>query len=171
MAATLAASYSANINWTYTNALTGSINSTNSNGFSYTKSITNGTAAAGTADLIYAVSGTIAGGASTSPDFVGGLSDWFGTTITMARLKVLFIHLTTDTASTGLTIGNGTNPLLLFSAGSATHTIGNGGIFLIGNTGATGIAMTAATSDVLKLLNADGAVTATYNLCAIGSSA
>jgi hypothetical protein len=171
MSATLTANVSAGVSWTYATALSGGITPTAQSSFTYNKSITNGTGAAGTADLIYAVQGTLAGGANTTLDFAGSLTDFFGTTITMARLKFLFVHLTTDTTSTGLTIGNASSPLGLFSAGTATHTIGNGGIFLIGNSGATGIAITGGSTDGLKLLNADGTNTATYQIAAIGSSA
>jgi hypothetical protein len=171
MAATLTAQVNAGVSWTYTNALTGSINSVNSNSFSYSKSLTNGTGAAGTADLIYAAQTTIAGGATSNFDFVGGLTDFFGTTITGARLKFLYIHHTTDTAASSITVGAHAAPLTLLSVGTTTFSILNGGIYLFGSTGATVIAMTAATTDALKIVNADGAVTATLQICAILASA
>lgn len=161
----------ASFNYTLTKTRTGNLSVPDSQSFTYSKNYTNGTAAAGTADLIYGAQGTLAGAASVTLDFSGGVTDAFGDTITMARLKHLFIHLTTDTTSTGLTVGNATNPINLFSAATATISIRNGGIFLIGDTGATGIPLGAAASDALKLLNADGTNTATYVIGAIGSSA
>jgi hypothetical protein len=170
--ATLTAQINAGVSWTYTNALTGSINSVNSNSFSYSKSLTNGTGAAGTADLIYAAQGTIAGAATTNLDFVGSLADFFGTTISGARIKYLYLHHTTDTAASALTVGNhATAPISLYSAATTTQSVRNGGILLFGCSDATGIAMTAATTDALKILNADGAVTATYQIvCIMGSA-
>lgn len=169
MAATLTASVSAGVSWVYTSG--GTPASNNSNAYAFSRSLTNGTGAINTADLIYAATGTITASNNTTVDLVGGSTDFFGTTITMARLKYLYVENTNDTTSTGITVGNATNPINLFSAPTATHTVGNGGIFLMGNSGATGIAMTGAASDTLKLLNADGANSATYHLCAIGSSA
>ena len=170
MATSLTATVSASISWTFSNALTGSINTVNSNQWSYSKSTTNGTGAAGTADLIYAAAGTIAASATLNLDFAGSLASFFGTTITMARMKFLFLHHTTDTTATSLTIGNHANPLALTS-GTDTISLRNGGILLFGDSGGTGIAITGGATDALKIVNADGANTATYNVCAIGGSA
>lgn len=172
MTLALQASVGANIQGTVTNTKTGGQTTIDNIGFTpFSKSLSHGTGAINTADLIYAVQGTLAGAASVTIDLVGGVTDAFGNTITMARLKYLIVLLTTDTNSSGLTIGNATNPINLFSAPTATHTIGNGGVFVIGNSGAVGIPMVAATSDALKLLNADATVVATYQVIAIGSSA
>lgn len=171
MAATLTASVSAAINFTYSTALAGSITPTTSSGFSYSYSLTSGTGALGTADLLYAAAGTLAASANTGIDLVGGSTDYYGTTITMARLKYWLIKNTADTTATAITVGNHANAVLFFSANTATISVRNNGLFMGGCPDATGIAMTAATSDVVKLLNADGTNTATYNVVFIGSSA
>lgn len=159
-------------NWQYDLAATGLPSpSTNQNGFSFGLSTTNGTGAAGTADLIYFSQLTIAASSSTSLDLSGSLTDVFGSTISMARLKVLYIsHLTTTTASS-ITVGNATNPVNLFSAATTTISIRNGGLMAYGDTGATGVAITGGSSDQLKIANADGSATATVALVAVGSSA
>lgn len=171
ISATLRATVKASVSWDYELALTGSLTSLIQGQFSYSKELTNGTGAAGTANLIYAVQTTIAGGGNTTLDFAGSLSDWFGTTITMARLKYLYINLTTDTTASSITVGNATNPLALFSAGTATISIRNGGILFLGCSDATGIAISGGSTDELKIVNADGSNTATINLAAIGSTA
>ncbi len=170
MAVTLTASVNASISWNHSSALTGGT-VTDISSFSYSKSLTSGTGAAGTADLIYWAQSTITASSTSNFDLVGALTDTFGATITMARLKYLWLSHTTDTTATSITVGNHANPIALFSAGTTTMSIRNGGIYLFGCTDATGIAMTAATTDALKVLNADGANSATLQICAIGSSA
>ena len=170
MAVTLTATISANIGWVYTSARTGSLNIIDSASFSFSKSLTSGTGAAGTADLIYSAQGTIAAAGTLNLDFAGSLTDSFGTTITMARMKYLMLQNTTDTAASALTVGNHANPLGIVS-GTNTISIRNGGILMMGCSDATGIAITGGATDALKIVNADGAVTATYQVCAIGSSA
>lgn len=171
MAVTLTSNVSASIGWTYTSALTGSHNIVDSNSWSFTKSLTSGTGSAGTADLIYHSQGTISASGTQNFDFAGSLTDVFGTTITMARIKYIFLHHTTDTTATSLTVGNHAAPIAIFSAGTTTCSIRNGGILLFGCSDATGIAVGAGSTDGLKVLNADGSNTATYQIAVIGSSA
>lgn len=170
MAKSLSATVSAGITFNFTNSLTGSITVSAPAGFSYSQSLTNGTGAANTADLVYAVQSTLAGAANTTIDLAGSVTDFFGSTITMARVKYLLIKHTNDTTATSITVGNGTNALALFNAATATHSIRNNGVFLVGCADATGIAVSAGTTDELKLLNADGTNTATYQVSIIGSS-
>lgn len=170
MAETLTASISASINWNYTSTQTGSINTVNNNGWSFSKSLTSGTGAAGTADLIYAAQGTITASGTSNFDFAGSLTTWAGTTITMARVKYLYFAVTTDTAGSSATLGNHANPLP-FVTTTATVSVRNGGILLMGCSDATGIAVGAGATDALKVVNADASVTLTYQICAIGSSA
>lgn len=165
-------SFTASVAWNYQSAVTGLTNSTgNQNGFTFSASTTNGTGAAGTADLIYTAQITLAASGNTTVDLVGGQTDFFGTTISMARLKILYIHNTNITTATSITVGNATQPVNLFSAATTTVSIRNNGIYLYGDTGATGIAMVAATSDGIKIVNADSGNSATVNFCAVGSSA
>jgi hypothetical protein len=171
MAKTFSANVTAGINWTHTNAIAGSQNINDSNSFSYSKSLTDGTGAAGTADLVYHAVVTLAASGDTTVDLAGSVADQFGATITMARAKYVWVHHTTDTTATSVTLGNATNPVNLFSAATTTHTVRNGGIFFVGSTGATGIAITGGASDAIKLVNADASNSATVQLAVIGSSA
>jgi hypothetical protein len=171
MAKTLTASISASISWTHTNAIDGSQNIVDSNSFSYAKSITSGTGAAGTADLVYHVVSTLAGAGTTELDVAGTLTDQFGATITMARIKYLWVSHTTDTTATHITVGNAVAPVSLFSAATTTITVRNGEIFLKGGTGATGIAVSAGTTDDILFTNADASNSATVQIAIIGSSA
>lgn len=172
MAATLTSTVSASVQWSYATALSTLVNPTVQGGFTYSGSTTNGTGAAGTADLIYALQTTIAGGGNTTFDLAGSLADWFGTTISMVRVKTIFCALSTATTASSIAFGNATNPLINWiSAATSTIKILNGGCFLLASTGATGYAVTAATGDIVKILNNDGSNTATINVVFIGSSA
>lgn len=170
MAKSLTATVSCGINFSFTNSLTGSLSPTISGGFTYTQSLSNGTGAANTADLVYAVQSTIAASGNTTIDLAGSLTDFFGATITMARVKYLLIRNTNDTTASSITVGNGTNAFGMFNAATTTHSIRNNGFLAFGCPDATGIAVSAGTTDELKLLNADGTNTATYQVVIIGAS-
>lgn len=171
-ATTLKTTITAGITWLSSNVLAGSINSSNNNSHAYSQVLTQGTGALGTADLIYAVKTTIAGGGSTTLDLAGTLLDWYGGTINMARVKYMYFNLTTDTTASSVSIGNAAAPLINWiSSGTATIKLRNGGIFLLGGPDATGYAVTATTADGIKLLNDDGINTATTKLAVVGSSA
>jgi len=171
MSATLVASVGANIAATYTgspanNSIDAPIN------YNYSRSLSNGTGALGTADLLYAINTTIAASSSATYDLVGSLTDFFGTTISMARLKYMFIKLTTDTTSSDISIGNATNPVAgWISSTTATVKIHNDGVFLIGSPSATAYPMTGGASDEIKITNNDASNIATIYAAFIGSSA
>src|SRR6185369_1345402 len=171
MATTLTANINASVNFTFSNALTG-ITPTVSSAWYYTKALTDGTTA-GTANRIYFVQTTIAGGASTTLDLAGSLTDFFGSTITFARINYMWIKLTSDTAATSISVGNAaaTQFVNWISSTTATVKIYNDGIFLLGDAGTTSYAVGAGASDFLKILNNDGSNTATLQLCFIGKSA
>lgn len=170
MATTLSCTVSAGINFTFTNGLTGSISPTVSAGFTHSQTLTNGTGAANTADLIYAVQTTIAGGANTSLDLAGSLANFFGTTITMARLKFWLIKHTNDTTASSITVGNHAAPVAFFNTANNTVSIRNNGFWAGGCADATGIAITGGSTDGIFFLNADGSNTATVQVILVGAS-
>ena len=161
----------ATISWNVTNALTGLDSTSNNSSFTYSLSFAHGTGAAGTADILFAIQTTIAGAGNYEPDLAGSLLDFFGNTLTMARVKCLYVHLTTDTAASGISIGNAAAPWVNWiSAATSTVKVYNGGLFLLAGSGATQYAVTAGTGDDLKILNDDASVTATVKVCIIGST-
>jgi hypothetical protein len=180
MAITLTSQISASVVWTLSSTPAGysaAIPATNT--FSYNSGqLANGTGAAGTANLIYASQLTIAASGNATVNLNGTpTTDPFGNNIVMARLKYLYANLLTaaqaavTTVATSVALGNATNPVNLFSAATSTVTIRTGGLFLMGDSGATGIPITGGASDTLKILNNDGSNSAYVQLCAIGSSA
>src|SRR5262249_2010652 len=78
----------------------------------------------------------------------------------------------TGTTAVSLQVGNGTNPFINW-VGSGAHTVQvrNGGVLFLSAPDATAYAVTAATGDILKILNNDGSTTANVNICIAGCSA
>lgn len=170
MAKTLTTNISAGVGWNHTNALSGNINVVSAANFAFSAATANGTGAAGTADLVYPIQTTIAPEATLTIDVAGGITDAFGTTITMAKIKFLYIHLMTTTGAPTVIVGDATNPVPLFSATTATVTIRNGGFLLLGDSGATGIPVTATTADEIAIENPSETLTAHVQIFIVGSS-
>jgi hypothetical protein len=142
---------------------------------SYNTTLSMGSIGAGSGafDQVYTDVRTLAGGASETLDLYGSLVNAFNETINFARIKSISVELLTTTLATSITVGNAasdpwTGPL---GGTTPTVTIRNGGFFAVGCTDATGIGtVTNASADKLKILNNDGAVTATYRITIIGAT-
>lgn len=161
----------AGVQWDMYNTAVG-FTTTNVSSLTYSKTLTNGTGANGTADLLYAATYTIAGAGTQNVDVAGSLTDFFGNSIAMARVKFMMVKLASTTTATDISFGNHAAPLINWiSAATSTVKIYNDGIFLIGGGGATQYAVTATTADGLKILNNDATNSATVNLVVVGSSA
>jgi hypothetical protein len=159
------------VGWDFQNVLTVG-NTSNPNTDTYSKSMTNGTGATGTADLMYSTQTTIAGGGTLNIDLAGSLTDFFGNVITFARIKVMKIELTTDTTATSILIGDHASPWATWLAGTNPRVrVYNGGCMLLAGTNATMYAVTAGSADGLKIVNEDGSNTATVKITLIGSTA
>lgn len=122
-------------------------------------------------DLGYFAERTLADGATDSIDLSGALASPLGTAFVGIKLvALLLINRAKDgTANTThLTVGGGSNKIvgLLDS-----HVIQPGGFALLGGPSATGIAaITAATGDILQIVNSAGAANK-YQIAALGHSA
>lgn len=111
---------------------------------------------------IYAVSGTLAASASTTID-LQGVTDYLAQSLTLTKIVAIMVKATTTDmiyspgASNGLTwFLGGTTP---------TITIRAGGFFLIGDGSAFTVSGTAKT---IKITNASGSLSGTYELALIG---
>jgi hypothetical protein len=173
MATTLSSQVQASCQWTlsttpagYTKAIPAG------NTFSYDSGVLTNGVGAGAADLIYASQLSIAASGNSVINIRGTpTTDPFGNNIVMIRLKYLYINLTTTTTASSVTVGNATNPLALYSAGTTTQSVRNGGIMVFGVADATGIAVASGSTDQLKIVNADSSNVATCNVAIIGASA
>ena len=129
----------------------------------------NGTGA-NQADKIFTDTRTVTTGATDSIDLAGSLTDAFGATITLARVKAILVKAASGN-TTDLSIGRpASNGVPMFSAVSDAIVIRPGGVFFWAAPDATAIAVTAGTGDLLSIINAAGA-SANYDIVIVGASA
>lgn len=124
---------------------------------------TDGSGALG-ANLLYQATRTFSG-STDNVDLAGVLTDSYGSTVTLVRVKAILIvnNSTTNT----VTVGAGTNPWLTLLNSTGTVTLPAGAWFAAATGDATGWAVTAGTGDILKLAGTSGQ---TYNLIVVGAS-
>lgn len=105
-------------------------------------------------------------------DLAGGLTDVFGNTITMARVKMIYIKNRDTTAGKVLRVGAaGTNPIsTLFGATPDYLIIPPSGYLWLATGDATAWALTAGSADVLRIANPN-ASSIEYDILLVGSSA
>jgi len=129
----------------------------------------NGTGA-NQADKVFTDTRTVTTGATDSIDLAGSLTDAFGATITLARVKAILVKAASGN-TTDLSIGRpASNGVPMFSAVSDAIVIRPGGVFFWAAPDATAIAVTAGTGDLLSIINAAGA-SANYDIVIVGASA
>lgn len=123
------------------------------------------------ADRLFADTRTIAISGTDPLDLAGALVDAVGTTMTLLRVKLLYLKAAAANTN-NLIVGNGTNPFLTW-VGAAAHTVTvrPGGIFLLFAPDATAYGVTAATGDVWQIANSGAGTSVTYDVVVIGSSA
>lgn len=133
----------------------------------FSLSFANG-AGAGQAQRLWTDRRTLVDGASETIDLNGVLTDAFGASIALTKLKALIVI--SDPANiTALTLGNVANGIAgPFGAATGSVVVNAGGIFAIIAPDAAGYPVVAATADLLKIANAAGAA-ATYDIFVIGA--
>jgi len=116
---------------------------------------------------------SLGAGASEDLDLAGSLTNAFGQTVTFADVKAIYIENTSDDSGTTITVGNAASNQFTGPLGAAAHTltIPQGGFILLAADLADVWTVTAGTGDLLKVLNDDGANTATYKIVLLGESA
>lgn len=134
-----------------------------------TLNLANGTGAS-QADKVFADQRTIA--ASTTEDLdisAGGLTDAFGTTFTLAELKVLMVCASSANTN-NVVLGGDAASVPFLSTAATTVSIKPGGCFMLADPSAGGIAVTDSTGDVIQVANGGAGTTVTYDIVMIGSS-
>lgn len=123
-------------------------------------------------DRAYIAERTVASATNDDIDVAGALTDALGTTITAAELVGLIImnkRASGVANTTSLTIGGSTSGVPGFTA--AGHVVKPGGVFVLMNPDATGIAaVTASTGDIIRVTNGSGASN-TYQIALLMRSA
>lgn len=125
---------------------------------------------AGKADLFYQNTNSVS--AFIDIDLAGALTDVYGATITMARVKGLYVKAA-DVNTANITVGGAAANGFITPFGSATDKLvlrpGAAVVLLAGVADATAYAVTAATGDLLRITPASG--TQAYDIAVWGCSA
>ena len=147
---------------TLTDAITGAIESW---------TIANGTGAS-QADILWHDQRTLAASTSEDLDLSGSLTDSFGTTVSLVRVKAIIVSAASDNGGLIQVGGASSNQFINWVAdASDVVQIRAGGFMLLAAPDATAYAVTAGTGDLLKIANTDGAAAGTYDIYIIGASA
>jgi len=124
--------------------------------------------AAGQADSIYTSTASIATAATLTLDVKGALLDPLGTAFTPAKLKVVYIY-SQPANTTNLTLFGDAASVPILNTAATTSTLLPGGMFLMVQPPLAGIAVTATSADIIKIVNAAGA-TAVVDIIIVGTS-
>ncbi len=125
----------------------------------------------GQGDLAFFDNRTLAASTSEELDLAGGLSDSFGVTLTFVEVVAIYIKAAAGNGG-NIAIGGAAANAFLGPFADATDIINlaAGESFVITNM-ATGWPVTAATADLLKILNDDSGAAGSYDVTIIGRSA
>ena len=121
------------------------------------------------ADLVFTDTRTLAASGTEDLDLAGVLTNAFGTLITFAKIKGLFITALAANTNDVVLSRPAANGVPLFSAASDAIAIKPGGLFGWACPG-TGVTVTAATGDLITITNSAGGTGVTYSIVIIGTS-
>ncbi len=122
------------------------------------------------ANKIWSDSRTIAASGTDDLDLAGVLTDSFGATITLARVKGIFVFASSAN-SNNVVVGGGSNPLVNWLTGTTPAVVVRpGGMLAVWAPDATGYAVTASTADILRVANSGAGSSVTYDIVLIGAS-
>lgn len=113
---------------------------------------------------------TLAASATENLDLAGVLTDPFGTVLTFAKVKLLYIYA--EAANTNdVKVGGAASFAFATMFGDPTDvlSIKPGGVLLLIAPTSAGYAVTTGTGDLLKITNSAGTTTVTYSIVIIGS--
>jgi len=117
------------------------------------------------ANILYQASANFSG-TTASLDLNGVLTDSYGSTVSMVRVKAIYIENPSTTNT--IVVGNGTNPWATLLNGTGTFTLRPGAWFIAATPDATGWTVTAATGDILLLTGTSGQP---YKIAILGGNA
>lgn len=135
--------------------------------------LTSGTGA-GSADLMFSDTRTIAASSNDDLDLAGGLTDNLGTTLTFVKVKALIVVAAAANTNNVLVGGDATNTFLTWVESEPDAVVlrpGAGLALFAGSADATGYAVTASTGDLLRIRNSGAGTSVTYDIVIVGTSA
>lgn len=124
---------------------------------------------AGQAHLVWSsLQRSIAASSSEAHDLNAVLTDAFGNSIVMTKLKAVFIAASALNTNDVL-LGGGSNPVALFADATDIIAIKPGGTLLLVAPTAGGYTVTAATGDLLKVANSSSGTAVVYDIVLLGA--
>lgn len=164
-----------NLGMTVSGLLTGTADlSTPSDDLSWRRAValSSGTGA-GAADKRFTDTRTLSASATEDLDLAGVLLDAFGAAITFVKIKGLFVSAAAANTN-NVVIGNAAATAwaaLLGATGTVTLRPGTTFGVMAGVADATGYAVAAGSTDLLKVANSAGGTSVSYDIVIIGTSA
>lgn len=132
-------------------------------------SFTNGTGA-DQANQTFVDTRTLSASATENLDLAGGLTDAFGTTLTMTRIKAMVIQAARSNVNDVMVGGAASNAIAaLFGDATDVARIKPGGMIMWVAPDATGYPITATTADLLKIANSAGSTSVTYTIAILAT--
>lgn len=125
---------------------------------------------AGQADMVWSDQRTVAASATDALDLAGSLSGPFGGTLTFARIKMLVLIASLGNTNNCNLVMPGSNGVPLFLAASDGIGVRPGGAFVWFDPSAAGVVVTAATGDLLNVVNSGAGTSVTYDIHIVGAS-
>jgi hypothetical protein len=132
--------------------------------------VTNGTAVNQADKLWVDANRTLAASAADSIDIAGVLTSAFGVSLTLVKLKGLFITTSAGNPD-NLSVSRVASGVPLFVAATDALVIPPGGMFAWATKAATAVAITPGTGDLITVTAAATAGTYTYTIAVVGTGA
>jgi len=126
----------------------------------------------GQADKIFADTRTVAASTTDSLDVAtgGGLTDLLGVALALVKVKAIYIAAAAANTNNVVWTRPAANGVPLFSAAGDALPILPGGVELWIAPGA-GVTVTAATADLIDMVNSGAGTSVTYDIVIVGTSA
>jgi hypothetical protein len=136
--------------------------------FDWSVSFSNGTAS-GLASQVWSDTRTLGASATDSLDLAGGLTNAFGVTLTFTKLKLLLVRArsTNNVANNVNVTRPASNGVPVFLAASDGVPLAPGAMFMFYDP--VGITVTAATGDILAIVNSAGTNSVDYDIVIVGA--
>lgn len=125
----------------------------------------------GAADMQWSDTRTLAASATEDLDLAGSLTGPLGTSLTFARVKLIYVTALAANTNDVQVTRPASNGVPLFLAAGDGLAVKPGGSFLWAAPNAAGVAVTAATGDLLTMTNSAAGTSVTYSIVIIGASA
>lgn len=121
----------------------------------------------GQANTVWSDTITLAASGTADLDFAASLTSSFGATLTFTKIKAIIVAALAANTNNVVVSRPAANGLVIFSAASDAVSILPGGLFVL-TAPKAGIAVTAATGDLLTFTNSAGTTGVTYDVIVVG---